>query len=118
MTERDDPARSAEERSLEGWAPVAGRDASLEDLVDLAFDYRGDVTLLRRAAPPLTGYVYNRDREAPAPFLALLDPAGASHTVRYADLVTIHFTGRDTAAGASYRAWLRRKGEAAAGPEA
>jgi hypothetical protein len=107
-----------EERSLEGWTPEAGRDASLAEIVELAFDYRGDVTLLRVGAPPLVGYLYNRDRDVPAPFVMLVDPAGVSHTVRYAELTTIHFTGKDTAAGKSYEAWLRRKAETAAGPGA
>jgi hypothetical protein len=100
-----------EERSLEGWTPVAGRDAALEEIVELAFDYRGDVTLVRAGAPPLVGYLYNRDREVPAPFVMLVDHAGTSHTVQYAELTTIHFTGKDTAAGKSYEAWLRRKTE-------
>ena len=98
--------------SLEGWAPVVGADVTLEDLVDFAFDYRGDVTVVTRDGAELTGYVYNRDRSTAAPFLMLFDPSGGSHTVRYADVRAINFTGKDTAAGKSYEAWLRRKAEA------
>jgi hypothetical protein len=98
--------------SLEGWTPVVGDDITLEALVDLAFDYRGDVTVVRHDGDELAGYVYNRDRDAAEPFLMLFDPSGASHTVRYADIRTINFTGKDTAAGKSYEAWLRRKAEA------
>jgi hypothetical protein len=34
---------------------------------------------------------------------------GGPHRVPYADVRTIHFTGKDTAAGKSYAAWLARK---------
>jgi hypothetical protein len=108
----------AEERSLEGWRPVPGAEASLEDIVDQAFDYRGDVTVIRTDGTTLVGYVYNRDRHARTPIVQLFDPDGGAHTLRYADLRTIHFTGRDTAAGKSYEAWLRRKAEAGAPPDA
>jgi hypothetical protein len=103
-----------DERSLEGWTPVAGEDAALAEIVDHAFDYRGDVTLIRVDGTTLAGYLYNRNADGDEPYVQLFDPAGASHTVRYVELVTIHFTGRDTAAGKSYEAWLRRKAETAA----
>lgn len=100
-----------EERSLEGWAPRVGDEVTLARVIDLAFDYRGDVTVVFPDGRDLTGYVYNRDRDVADPYLQLFDPRGASHTLRYAEIRTIRFTGRDTAAGTSYDAWLRRKGE-------
>jgi hypothetical protein len=100
-----------EERSLEGWAPRVGGEVTLAQVIDLAFDYRGDVTVVLGDGRSLTGYVYNRDRDAADPYLMVFDPGGASHTVRYADVRTIRFTGRDTAAGASYEAWRQRKGK-------
>jgi hypothetical protein len=100
--------------SLEGWSPRIGADVSLDDVVDLAFDYRGDVTVVLGDGRQLTGYVYNRNRDVPEPYLQLVDPAGASHTFRYVELRRIEFTGKDSAAGKSYEAWLRRKAEATA----
>jgi len=100
-----------EERSLEGWAPRIGDEVSLAQVIDLAFDYRGDVTVVLTDGRELTGYVYNRDRDVADPSLQLFDPSGASQTLRYAEIRMIRFTGRDTAAGTSYEAWLRRKGE-------
>lgn len=95
----------------EGWdAPVA-TDADRRAAIEAAFDYRGDVTIVLADGRSLTGYVYNRDRDAADPYLMVFDPGGASHTVRYADVRTIRFTGRDTAAGASYEAWRQRKGK-------
>jgi len=100
-----------EERSREGWAPRVGDEVSLPEVIDLAFDYRGDVTVVRTDGGDLSGYVYNRDRDVSDPYLQLFDPSGVSHTLRYAEIRTIRFTGRDTAAGTSYEAWLRRKGD-------
>jgi hypothetical protein len=98
-----------EAASLEGWAPVVGRDGSLEEIIERAFDYRGDVTVERRDGSRLTGYLYNRDRRVPEPFIQMFDPTGASHTIRYADVAAIAFTGKDTAAGKSYEAWKERR---------
>ncbi|MGH7310682.1 MAG: hypothetical protein ACREK6_18525 [Candidatus Rokuibacteriota bacterium] len=100
-----------EERSLEGWAPRVGGDVRLTEVIDLAFDYRGDVTLVLTDGRDLAGYVYNRDRDVAEPYLQVVDASGASHTLRYIEVRTIRFTGRDTAAGTSYEAWLRRKEE-------
>jgi len=98
------------ERSLEGWDPELGPELSLARVVDLAFDYRGNVTVVGRDGTEVEGYLFNRDAEAPEPFVQLLDGDGATAiTIPYARIRTIRFTGRDTAAGLSYAAWLRRK---------
>jgi hypothetical protein len=96
-----------EETSLEGWRPAPG-EAPLAAVVDKAFDYRGDVTVLRRDGSEVVGYVYNRDTTALC--LQMFRASdGASVAIPYADVLTIHFTGRDPATGKSYQAWLRRK---------
>lgn len=106
-----------DESSREGWAPVIGTDATLEDVVDQAFDYRGDVTIERRGGTPLVGYLYNRERRVPEPFVAVYDSTGASHTIRYAEISRILFTGKDPAAGKSYQAWKARRAAQEPAPE-
>jgi hypothetical protein len=107
------------EKSLEGWAPEPDREMPLERIVDLAFDYRGNTTVLKRDGTTLDGYVFNRDADASVPYLEMLDAEGGGpHRVRYADVRTIHFTGKDTAAGKSYAAWLARKQAEKAGQTA
>jgi hypothetical protein len=86
-------------------------DAGLEEIVDQAFDYRGDVTLVLTDGRETSGYLYNRDRERTDPFLEMLLPSGARTTFRYAEIRTIRFTGKDPAAGTSYEVWRRRKGD-------
>ena len=105
-----------DERTLEGWAPAIGDGVTLEEIVDLAFDYRGDVTVVMRDGRELEGYLYSRDRDGPEPYLRMFEPSGASLTLRYAEVRAVRFTGKDTAAGKSYEAWLRRKTQGAAPP--
>jgi len=98
------------EKNLEGWAPEPDAGLPLARLVDLAFDYRGNTTVVKRDGTALHGYVFNRDADAPAPYLEMFDAEGGGpHRVPYADVRTVHFTGKDTAAGKSYAAWLARK---------
>jgi hypothetical protein len=107
---------SAGEGTLEGWTPEPGPDLPLGRIIDLAFDYRGNVTVLRRDGTRVEGYVSNRNADVADPFLELFDLDGAGpHRIRYAEVRTVHFTGRDIAAGKSYAAWLaRRQAERAA----
>jgi hypothetical protein len=94
--------------SLEGWAPEPRDAAELAHVVDKAFDYRGDVTVVLRDGTECVGYLFNRSRERAQ--AELLEPTGSGPvTVRYADIRTIRFTGRDAASGKSYAAWLERK---------
>jgi hypothetical protein len=98
------------EKSLEGWTPEPDAEISLARIVDLAFDYRGNTTVILRDGARLHGYVSNRDAEAETPYLEMFGMEGEGpHRVAYADIRTVHFTGKDTAAGKSYAAWLARK---------
>src|SRR2546425_1106881 len=82
----------------------------LEEVVERAFDYRGDVTLVRRDGTELIGYLFNRNAEIQGRFVQMFAGTGDGPlTIPYSEIRTIRFTGRDTAAGKSYEAWLRRK---------
>jgi hypothetical protein len=99
-----------QDRSLEGWDPGAVDGEALAEVVERAFDYRGDVTLVRRDGSELVGYVFNRNTDVRDPFLEVFPrDGGAPITIPYAQLGSIRFTGRDTAAGNSYAAWLRSR---------
>ena len=101
-----------EQGSFEGWEPTVGSGVSLAEVVERAFDYRGDVTVVRRDATELIGYLFNRNAEVREPFVQMFDRAGdGPFTIPYAEIQTIRFTGKDTAAGKSYEAWRRRKAE-------
>jgi hypothetical protein len=96
--------------SLQGWVPDIGPYLTLEEVVEHAFDYRGNVTVVRRDGTELVGYLFNRDAHAPEPFVQLIDEDGnAPIRVRYAEIASVRFTGKDTAEGNSWRAWIERK---------
>jgi hypothetical protein len=98
------------ERSLEGWDPGVVDGPDLAFVVERAFDYRGDVTVVQRDGRELVGYLFNRDLDAPVPFVQLFArDGGDAVTLPYAAIASIRFTGRDTAAGNSYAAWLRSR---------
>jgi hypothetical protein len=96
--------------SLEGWVPQINDYTSVREVIDFAFDYRGNTTVVKSDGSEVVGYVFNRDADAPEPFLQLFDEQGAGpFTIPYRDVVTIKFTGKDTAAGNSWKAWVERK---------
>ena len=101
--------------SLQGWVPDIGPYLTLEEsrgvfVGSLAFDYRGNVTVVRRDGSELVGYLFNRDSSAPEPFVQLIDEDGNGPLrVRYAEIASVRFTGKDTAEGNSWKAWIERK---------
>jgi hypothetical protein len=96
--------------SFEGWSPEVGEGVTLAEVIERAFDYRGDVTIVRRDGSEIVGYLYNREAEVAQPFVQVFPQQGGGElTVPYAEIRTVRFTGRDTAAGNSYAAWLRSR---------
>ena len=107
MANEPDPS---DEGSLEGWEPVVGAETTLDHVIERAFDYRGDVTVVRRDGTELVGYLFNRNAEVREPFVQMFDRAGDGPiAIPYAEIRTIRFTGRDPAAGNSWKAWVERK---------
>ena len=101
---------SDDKKSLEGWAPEISDAATLAAAVDHAFDYRGDVTLDLADGRQMAGYLFNRDREVAEPFVQMFEVGhDTPATIPYARIRAIRFTGKDTAAGNSYAAWLQRR---------
>jgi hypothetical protein len=102
--------------TLEGWAPEPSPDLPLEQIIDLAFDYRGNTTVVLTDGTELEGYLFNRTAETAEPFIQMFAAdGGGPFSVPYGRIRTIKFTGRDTAAGDSYAVWRRRKGTAGPG---
>jgi hypothetical protein len=101
---------SDESPSLEGWAPGPADPLTLVEIVERAFDYRGDVTLVLDDGRHLEGYLFNRNRDVAEPFVQVfLRGQSGSATVPYGRIREIRFTGKDTAAGNSFAAWRERR---------
>jgi hypothetical protein len=96
-----------EEQSLHGWIPELGDDLSLAHVIDLAFNYRGNVTVVKHNGSEVVGYLFNRYANGATPTINLMTPGGVEEplAIPFADIANIMFTGRDTAAGKSYAAY-------------
>jgi hypothetical protein len=96
--------------SLEGRVFRPASAAETAEAIDLAFDYRGDVTLELREGESLKGYIFNRLTTGARPVIEIF-PADnpAPRQIPYAEIVSIAFTGTDTASGKSWEAWALKK---------
>ncbi len=84
---------------LEGWKPEPDSECSLARLVELAFDYRGDTTVIKHDGEELLGFVFNHKPQAAEPCLQMYQKGQPTPlSVPFAAIRTIHFTGKDTAA--------------------
>jgi len=106
----DSKKHTPEAVSLQGRFFRPGSTAELIEAIDQAFDYRGDVLLELNSGKKVEGYVFNRDITAKYPYLQIF-PKGetAVREIPFADIVTVAFTGEDTASGKSWEAWVAKK---------
>jgi len=110
----------SEHHKVEGWAPRLASEAELRDALEKAFDYRGDVTITRKDGTRVEGYIFDRRSGATlADSMVRLIPQDSQQKVAipYSDIAALAFTGRDTAAGKSWEAWLRKYWEKKAAGE-
>ena len=65
---------------LEGWIPEFASEQEIRSALEKAFDYRGDITITRKDGTKIED----------------------------SDIAALAFTGRDTAAGKSWEAWVKK----------
>ncbi len=112
-------AAGRDRENLEGWIPALASETEVREALEKAFDYRGDVTITRKDGSVVEGYLYDRRtgptlgdsvvRVIPTPARG----AGAGTAVQrvnvaYGDVAALKFSGRDTAAGKSFEAWVKK----------
>jgi hypothetical protein len=96
---------------LEGWIPQLATDEEIRVALEKAFDYRGDVTITRKDGTKIEGYLFDRRTGATLKdSLVRLYPKTSNEkiSISYADIAALAFTGRDTAAGKSWEAWMKK----------
>lgn len=105
---------------IEGWIPEIANEEDLRGALEKAFDYRGDVTLTTKDGSKIEGYIFDRiaGPSLATSFVRIL-PKDSSPRVKvcYTDISALAFTGRDTAAGKSFEAWIRKYWEKKAAGE-
>ncbi len=112
-----------EKDDLEGKAfqfPAQASDVEIRAALDDAFGYRGDVTLELRDGTSVAGYVFDcRPGATLGASMVRLIPNNSPERVAiaYDRIGGLRFSGRDTAAGKSWEAWVRKYAEKKAAGE-
>jgi len=97
--------------TVEGWVPELATEEELRIALEKAFDYRGDVTLRLKDNSEIEGYVFDRvaGNSLANSFVRVMPKqANQKLKIAYADIAALFFTGKDTAAGKSWEAWVRK----------
>ena len=105
---------------LEGWIPELAGEEELRQALEKAFDYRGDVTITRKDGGKVEGYIFDRRTgKSLADSSVRLFPKDSNQkvSVQYSEIAALAFSGRDTAAGKSWEAWVRKYWEKRAAGE-
>jgi hypothetical protein len=117
-------AEGREREQLEGWIPSLASEEEIHAALEKAFDYRGDVTLTLKDGRTVSGYVFDRRTGSTLASSAVrIIPANGPSNERtklsipYSEIAALAFTGRDTAAGKSFDAWVRKYWEKKAAGE-
>jgi hypothetical protein len=109
-----------EHENLEGWIPELASEEELRVALEKAFDYRGDIKLTLKDGRVIEGYVFDR-RTASTLTESLVRVIPAKErtkvAISYAEIAALAFTGRDTAAGKSFEAWMKKYREKKAAGE-
>ena len=121
-------AAGRERENLEGWIPALASETEVRDALEKAFDYRGNVTITRKDGILIEGYLYDR-RTGPTLATSVVrvmpvPPQGSSArasleraNIPYNEIAALKFSGRDTAAGKTFEAWVRKYWEKKAAGE-
>ncbi len=113
-------APGTQHEKLEGWIPSLASDEEIRIALEKAFDYRGDITITRKDGTSVEGYLFDR-RTGPTlnESLVRLFPKNQNQkiSITYSDIAALAFSGRDTAAGKSWEAWMKKYAEKKAAGE-
>jgi hypothetical protein len=113
-------APGTKHEKLEGWIPQLASEEEIRAALEKAFDYRGDVTITRKDGSKIEGYLFDRRSGSTlADSLVRIFPKDSNEkvSISYADIAALAFTGRDTAAGKSWEAWMKKYAEKKAAGE-
>jgi hypothetical protein len=109
-----------EKENLEGWIPDLATDGEIREAFEKAFDYRGDITITRKDGSVVEGYVFDRrsGNSLADSFVRIIPSKDRTKlNISYADIAALNFSGRDTAAGKTFDAWVKKYWEKKAAGE-
>jgi hypothetical protein len=99
-----------EHEKLQGWVPALENEDELREALEKAFDYRGDITITRKDGTQVEGYLFDRRRAKTLSesLVRILPANGPRVSIPYSDVAALSFSGRDSAEGKSWEAWVRK----------
>ena len=109
-----------EHENLEGWIPALATEAEVREALEKAFDYRSDITVTLKDGSKVEGYLFDRRQGAmlAQSFVRIIPMNNQGKVnVAYSDIAALAFTGRDTAAGKTFEAWVKKYWEKKAAGE-
>jgi hypothetical protein len=109
-----------EHEKLEGSVWESASETELLDALEKAFSYRGDVTITLRGGLEMEGYLFDRSfgsTLADSKVRLILKSDSRRATVLCSEITGLKFSGRDTAAGKSWEAWVKKYWEKKAAGE-
>ena len=113
-------APGRERENLEGWIPQLAGDEEIRTALEKAFDYRGDVSITLKSGEKIDGYIFDRrsGKSLTDSVIRLYPKSGNQKiSISYAEIGALAFTGKDTAAGKSWEAWMKKYEEKKAAGE-
>jgi hypothetical protein len=113
-------AEGREREQLEGWVPELASDAEVREALEKAFDYRGDVTITKKDGATVVGYLFDRrsGTSLTDSFVRIIPTNEKTKVnVAYSEIAGLVFSGRDTAAGKTFEAWVKKYWEKKAAGE-
>jgi hypothetical protein len=113
-------APGAVHEKLEGWIPELASDEDIQQALEKAFDYRGDVTITLKSGERIEAYIFNRQTGATLAdsYVQYFTPSAAEkRKVSYTDIARLEFTGKDRAAGKHWEDWVKAYNERKAAGE-
>jgi hypothetical protein len=107
--------------NLEGWIPSLATEEEIRGVFEKAFDYRGDLTITLKTGQTIEGYIFDRRNDGPTlrECVVRVMPKGRAEKIKipYSEIAALAFTGKDTAAGKSFAAWVKKYWEKKAAGE-
>jgi hypothetical protein len=112
-------APGSEREELQGWVPDLASPEEIRVALEKAFHYRGDITITRKDGTTVEGYIFDRRKGSTLETsdVRLLKASGEKLSIAYAEIARLAFSGRDTASGKSWEAWVNKYMQAKASGE-
>ena len=98
--------------NLQGWVPSFASDEEIRVAFEKAFDYRGDLTITLKSGERVDGYVFDRransQKLSECSVRVMPKDRPDKLSIPYSEIAALAFTGKDTAAGKSFEAWVKK----------